>query len=303
VAIGIIILSIITILLISYIVLLQRQIKHINNQLNRRIERNTRQPISLEFINNELNQLTININKCLKAEENLRLESVREDKRFKELITNISHDLRTPLTAIKGYLQLMEKGELNEEQKSKLLIAKKHTEKLGNLIEHFYEYTYLENGIQEPKSERINLNNLVADCLVDSIHSFEELNIAIDYIEGPQIFIMGDKEMVMRIVQNLIRNCLQHSFGTVTVRLFVKENGIISFQNPVNENSTMETDRLFDRFYVGDKARSNSTGLGLSIVKLLAEQMHGFASASKQGNMLEISVSLPLYNQRSVTDI
>lgn len=294
-AIAIFMLSMVTLILILYIVLLQRQIKNINNQLGKRIERNTRQPISLEFINRELNQLTININKCLKAEENLRLESVREDKSFKELITNISHDLRTPLTAIKGYLQLMEKGDLTLDQKSKLSIAKKHTEKLGDLIEHFYEYTYFENAHQEPKKEKMNLTNLVAECLVDSIHSFEEHNLAIDFSEGPPIFILGDREMVTRILQNLIRNCLQHSFGTVKVILSSTEYANISFRNPVNQNSKIETDRLFDRFYVADKARSNSTGLGLSIVKLLAEQMNGSVNASKQGEMLDIRVSLPLF--------
>lgn len=97
------------------------------------------------MINKGLNDLTANINKCLKSEDTLRLKGFRADKKFKELIANILHDLRTPLTAIKGYQQLMEKGELTEEQRKKLEIVQKHTEELGQLIEHFFEYSYLLN--------------------------------------------------------------------------------------------------------------------------------------------------------------
>ena len=140
IAIGILI--IIVCLLALYIALLQWQFRSINQQLCRRLTGDTKQPVSLELINRELNQLTANINKCLKAEETLRLNGVREEKKFKQLIADISHDLRTPLTAIKGYQQLMEKGELPPEQRIKLQVAMKHADELGILVDHFFEYSY-----------------------------------------------------------------------------------------------------------------------------------------------------------------
>lgn len=292
--IAITVLSLIIIILILYIVLLQRQLKSINNQLETRLSKNTRQPISLEFINRHLNKLAINMNKCLKAEENLRLESVREEKRFKELITNISHDLRTPLTAIKGYQQLMEKSDLNQEQNRKLQIAKKHTEKLGQLIEHVYEYTFLENVNQTPELIRINLTNLVAETIIESIPILEEKNLTIDFKDTAPIHILGDKVMVTRILQNLIRNGIQYSAGTMVVRLYETKKAILSFYNPIDNTKSIDVARLFERFYVGDKSRSNSTGLGLSIVKLLAEQMNGSVDASLEKGMLNIQVELPL---------
>jgi signal transduction histidine kinase len=245
-------------------------------------------------MNRHLNQLAINMNKCLKAEENLRLESVREEKRFKELITNISHDLRTPLTAIKGYQQLMEKSELSQDQNKKLQIAKKHTEKLGQLIEHVYEYTFLENVDQTPELIRINLTNLVAETIIDSIPILEEKNLTIDFRDTAPIYILGDKVMVTRIVQNLIRNGIQHSDGTMVVRLHERNKAILSFSNPIDKSKRIDVGRLFERFYVGDKSRSNSTGLGLSIVKLLAEQMNGSVGASLENGLLNIQVELPL---------
>ena len=146
--------------------------RSINRQLGRRIKDHIRQPISLELINGELNQLTDNINKCFKAEEIIRLEGIREEKQFKELIANISHDLRTPLTAIKGYQQLLENSGLTEEQQKKLQIAQKHADELGTLIEHFFEYSYLLNAEPKLNIEKLNITNIVTECIVASITTF-----------------------------------------------------------------------------------------------------------------------------------
>jgi len=262
------------------------------------MQEKTRQPLSLELINRELNTLTANINKCLAEEEKLRIDSIRREKRFKELIANISHDLRTPLTAIKGYQQLMGKGELTDNQLKKLRIAQKHTVELGQLIEHFFEYSYLINAEAELNIERINLTNFVTECLADSVPTLEENNLVIHLEETPPIFVLADKEMIMRVIQNLIRNCVQHSNGDIEVRLLVMENAVISFRNPVKRTSEIDVELLFNRFYTGDKARSNTTGLGLSIVRLLAQQMGGSASAALQSGLLDIQVRLPLFKNK-----
>jgi signal transduction histidine kinase len=289
------ILIIIVFLLALYIVLIQLQLRSVNDQLHKRLAKHTRQPVSVELINKDLNKLTVNINKYLKAEEMLRLKVIREDRKFRELIVNISHDLRTPLTAIKGYQQLVRKGELSEVQMKKLEIAANHTEELENLIEYFFEYSYLSNSEPEINLERTNLNNIVAEGLVAFIPNIEEKNLAVKFEETSPIFVFVDKKMVRRIIQNLIRNCIQHSDGIIEVRLLMEEKAIISFKNPINNSSKIDEEQLFDRFYTGDKARSKSTGLGLAIVKLLAEQMGGGAHAIIQNNNLDIRVSLPLY--------
>ncbi|RXZ80451.1 sensor histidine kinase [Paenibacillaceae bacterium] len=289
-------LVIVTIVLILYIGFLQQQLRNINRQLDKRLTENTRQPIRLELISKELNALAININKCLRAEEILRLNSIREEKNFRELITNISHDLRTPLTAIKGYQQLMLSSELTDDQQKKLQTAQKHADELGRLIEHFFEYAYLINAEPTLNLERINLTNLVAECLAASITVLEESNLAVQLEESSPIFVRADKEMVMRMIQNLISNCVQHSNGDIEVELLAADKAVLSFRNPLQHAAAIDAKRLFDRFYTGDKARSNSTGLGLSIVSLLAEQMGGDSSASIQDGSLEIRVELPLWD-------
>lgn len=291
------ILSILIILLASYIIFFQLQLRNINRQLAKRLTEHTRQPISLELINKELNALAVNINKCLKREESLRLDAIREEKRFKEMIANISHDLRTPLTAIKGYQQLMEKGILSKEQLQKLQIAQKHAGELGRLIEHFFEYTYLVNSEPVLKIERINLTNLVTECLAESINLLEENNLKVRFHEMQPVFVKVDKEMTVRIIQNLIRNCVEHSDSDIEVRIVTTKNAVISFRNFVKDPSELDVKQLFDRFYTSDKARIKTTGLGLSIVSLLAEQMGGSTGASLQDGQLEIRVELPLWER------
>jgi signal transduction histidine kinase len=288
------ILSFLIIILVAYIVLLQLQLLSINRQLYKRLTENTRQPISLELLNKELNALAININRCLKVEEILRIDSLVEEKRFKELIANISHDLRTPLTAIKGYQQLIGKGTLSDEQKQKLLVAQKYADELGGLVENFFEYSYLVNADQEINIEEINLTNLVTECLAESVTSFEENNLTVRFEEAAPVLVLADRKMTNRIIQNLIRNCTQYSAGEIRVQLLTTRNAVISFSNPVKNASTIDVKQLFDRFYTADKARRKSTGLGLSIVKLLAEQMGGNVSALLRDDVIEIDVEFML---------
>lgn len=280
--------------LASYIVILQQQLHSINRQLDKRLSEHTRQPIHIQLFSKELNKLAININNCLKAEENLRLKGIREEKQFKELIANISHDLRTPLTAIKGYQQLMASDDLTEEQRKKLQIAQKHADELGRLIEHFFEYAYLLSAEPELRLERINLTNLVAECLAGSVPLLEEHKLEVHLKEAPPIFVLADKEMVRRIIQNLIRNSVQHAYGDIEVCLQATDQAVLSFRNPVKPKAALDPSRLFDRFYTGDQSRGRSGGLGLSIVRLLAEQLGGRARAVMQDGMLEILIELPL---------
>ncbi|WP_242950060.1 sensor histidine kinase [Clostridium intestinale] len=280
--------------MISYIVYLQHQLRSISNQLNKRRLEKTRQPISIELINSELNKLVANINKCLKDEETLRLNDTKKENQFKEIIANISHDLRTPLTAIKGYQQLLLKGELSEEQTRKLEIAQKHADELGILIENFFEYSYVLNIEAKPKLESINITNLVEQCIVESIEVLEDKNLVVHFNPQQAIFVLGDKKMLTRVIQNLIRNCSIHSAGDIEVKVIENEQGIISFKNPMKHSSKIDVERLFERFYTGDKARGKTTGLGLSIVKVLVEQMNGKVRGIIKENYLEIQVQIPL---------
>ena len=294
---AVVMLCILVFILIAYIAFIQKQLRSINRQLDKRLSENTRQPLTIDLFSKTINQLAININRCLKLEEKQRLEGIREQKQFKELISNISHDLRTPLTAIKGYQQLLEKEILSDAQLEKLHTAQKYTDELGNLIEHFFEYSYLITARIEPSLEKINLTNLTIDCVLSYIGIFEEKNISVNIEETPPIYVLGDKNMLTRVIENLLNNCAKHSLGDIDVKIESKSKARITFINPVNPNININVDKLFHRFYTGDSTRNKSTGLGLSIVEFLVEQMNGNVGAylDTKSNKIAIFFEIPLF--------
>lgn len=295
--IAVVLLSISVLILFLYIIFILKQLKSINKQLDKRLIENTRQPLNIELFNKTITNLSKNINRCLKLEEKRRLESINDQKQFKELISNISHDLRTPLTSIKGYQQLLEKTPLDKHQVQLLKTAQKYTDELGLLIENFFEYSYLVTAKTEPNLEKININNLIVECVLSYIAIFEEKNLNVNIKETPPVFVLGDKNMLIRIIENLLNNCAKHSLGDIDIKIEFLQNAKITFTNPINQDTNINVDKLFHRFYTSDSTRNKSTGLGLSIVEFLVKQMDGNVGAylNKTDHTLSIFFEIPLF--------
>ncbi|KON13301.1 histidine kinase [Clostridium botulinum] len=292
----VIFLVIIIIISFLYIVNLQRQMKNINKQIEIRIKEKSRQALNLELFDRNLNLLVANINKIFMVEENLRVEAIGHEEKLKDMIANISHDLRTPLTAVKGYIQLLYKTIINSREKEMTSIVLNHINELEQLINNFFELSYLEISKPDVKLKKINLTNMVSNSIVDYIYHFEEKNLQVEFkVENP-IYVYGDEEKTKRIIQNLIKNCLSHSSGNVIVDIFNKDKSVIlSFKNPILDTNEIYVENLFDKFYIAEKSQSRSTGLGLSIVKLLTEQMNGEVNAFLNENNLDIQIELNRY--------
>lgn len=295
--IAVVLLSISVLILFLYIIFILKQLKSINKQLDKRLIENTRQPLNIELFNKTITNLSKNINRCLKLEEKRRLESINDQKQFKELISNISHDLRTPLTSIKGYQQLLEKTPLDKHQVQLLKTAQKSTDELGLLIENFFEYSYLVTAKTEPNLEKININNLIVECVLSYIAIFEEKNLNVNIKETPPVFVLGYKNMLIRIIENLLNNCAKHSLGDIDIKIEFLQNAKITFTNPINQDTNINVDKLFHRFYTSDSTRNKSTGLGLSIVEFLVKQMDGNVGAylNKTDHTLSIFFEIPLF--------
>ncbi len=291
--------GIIMLILAAYTLSIQKQLRSINKQLNKRLEENKLQPLSIELMNKNLNNLTMNINRLLKKEEEWNIQRTREEKNFKEMIANISHDLRTPLTAIKGYQQLIRSESLSEKQEEKLTIAEKHTDELGSLIDHFFEYSYALNAERNLKYEKVEISQLVAECLAGDVSLFENRNLKIKFETDSFAYAYIDREAGIRIVQNLVKNAAQYSAGDVTVRIYISDVITLIFSNAVNYY--VDAEHIFNRFYTGDETRARNGGLGLSIVKLLTEQMGGEAYADFDGNILSVFISFPKYDEKNNT--
>ena len=279
---------------VALLIHIKLQLRSLSAQLNKRLNDGSRNYVHVSLLDSSVSRLASEMNKCFVQDDQAKQTLEREEKQFRETIANISHDLRTPLTSIKGFLQLLERENPTEAQRKRLAVIRKHSNELGDLIEHFFEYSYLLSNDAELHYERFCLTDETAECIAAAVLQLEEKGINVNIGQFDRVLLTADREKTTRIIQNLIRNCIQHSGGDITVDVS-EENGTarLTISNPVIDSSAIEPERLFDRFYTAEKSRRKSTGLGLSIVRLLAEQMNGKAYATLDGNRLSITVELP----------
>lgn len=285
---------------VAYVWAIHGQIRHMREQLEKRKALASRQPLSLALLSRQLNLLAAQMNDCLQQEQNAKAARQRQERQSREMIAHISHDLRTPLTASKGYLQLLEQDLCTQGQREKLAIIQKHMQALENLVGHFWEYSYLLTAEREPDLQTINLTNLIAECLAEQVALLEKEGLRLAFENDGMIFISGAPDHLHRIVQNLIQNGIRHAAGDIAVSLS-RENqqAVLCFSNPVKSGVQIDAAQIFDGFYMADTARGQTGGLGLSIVKLLTLQMGGGVSALFENGILQVFLTFPEAREES----
>ena len=286
--ITVIILSVCLAAAILYIILLRRQIKSVNNQLVNRRKEQSSQALHVDLLDSELNKLSANINDALESEKQLRIRVQENERHFRELIANVSHDMRTPLTAVKGYLQMLAHAPYNADDRENYDMAVKHVNVMQQRVEQFFEYSYYVSRDDAPELLPINLTNEIVESILELFPLYEEAGRKIIFEREKPAIINADRSMLHRILQNLLNNSLRHSADDTFVS--IRNDNTLVISNKVSNPAEIDAAKLFDRFYTANKARTTSTGLGLSIVKLLADKMNASVSAAIQGDVLEISV-------------
>ena len=209
------------------------------------------------------------------------------DLELKKAVTNISHDLRTPLTAINGYLDLLEREEKSETVQRYLSQIQNRTEAMKNLTEELFRYSVVTSS-QELKVERIDVVRALEESLLSFYAVMQEKGIQPE-IELPEetVYRELDAGAVSRIFSNIISNALKYSDGDLSV--VMDKNGCVTFGNTAHNLNAVTVGRLFDRFYTVEVS-CNSTGLGLSIAKNLTECMGGSISAQYQNERLYVTI-------------
>lgn len=249
----------------------------------------------------ELGSLAGNINH-MASELKLKIEEERRAERTKnELITNFSHDLRTPLTSILGYLALIKdrKFETDEQFNDYVNIVYSKSEKLGGLIEDLFEYTKLTNKGVKFTRETVSLNELIEQLLEEHTPGFEDNNLVI-IKEFPQekVFVEIDIDQTVRVFENLLLNAVKYSYkpGEIMVKI-LRENDdvLVIIQNKGKHIPQAELARLFDRFYRVEQSRTadkGGSGLGLAIAKGIVELQGGQIWAECRGEVIRFIVKL-----------
>lgn len=281
-----------SVLSLSVIVLLikrmldHKALREIQTQMDTKLEQDTNTLLSISSQDRHL--------KCLANALNIQLRKLREERRklqhgdqaLKEAITNISHDLRTPLTAICGYMDLLSREALPQAANDYLAISSNRVEALKALTEELLQYTIASGSNAYAIRETVSLNHAIEACAAAYYGALKERKI------DPQIILPDsiinrelNQAALSRILGNIMGNALRYSDGDLQITL--SENAEITFSNHAASLDDVTVERLFDRYYTVDNAR-NSTGLGLCIAKALTEQLGGSIRAQKQGEIFSI---------------
>ncbi len=284
------ILCIVIILLIVKIWLLKKSADELADNLSERLNTDTNTLLTVSHRDKHILKLTGVINNELKNLRKDRLRYERGDAELKTAVTNISHDLRTPLTAISGYLELLSREEKSPETERYLNIISGRVENMKKLTEELFRYSVVMSA-EELKAENLDVKKLLEDCLVSFYGSFTGRDIE-PKISLPESVVIRklDPDALNRIFSNIISNALKYSDGDFSVSL--DENGKITFTNTAKGLDPIITGRLFDKFFTVEASR-NSTGLGLSIAKHLTAAMGGSITGEYNDERLIITLHFP----------
>ncbi|WP_256865408.1 HAMP domain-containing sensor histidine kinase [Paenibacillus sp. 32352] len=260
----------------------------------------------------ELGIVASNINYMADQLQSMMENERRIEKSKMELITNVSHDLRTPLTSIAGYLNLLKHDDYQniEEHKRYITNAFNKTQQLKKLIDDLFEYTRLTSGSVQLIKSTVDLSSLLEQMLNEFEPIAQEQGLSINVVREPMpIYGDVDAEMLVRAIDNLLINALKFSYnpGEITVRLSIWEDQIYLAVENVGQPLTEEQERrLFERFYKVESSRHDSdtaqgAGLGLSIAQNIIELHNGRLGLGHQNGHFTFYIELPR-NQTSLQD-
>lgn len=278
--------------LIIKIRLLRKSADEISDAFSDRVETDTNTAIDISSRDPHIQHLAKDINIELKKLRDDRHRYQQGDAELKSAVTNISHDLRTPLTAICGYLELLEKEELSDSAARYLRIIRGRTEIMRQLTEELFRYSVFTSVSNGTTNEPVILNNVLEES-ISALYTALRQNKITPSIHMPdaKVHRMLNHNALSRIFGNIISNAVKYSDGDLKITL--EENGTVTFANHAEKLDEIQVGRLFDRFYTVETASAGSTGLGLSIARALTEQMGGTISAVYEDGVIKVQVNFP----------
>ena len=285
-----IILFLICIFLAVKLYVIKQSIKEIEKSFSKILRTDTNNTVAISSSDKDIKNLTINLNNNLSELRGQKLQYKNGNQELKKIITNISHDLRTPLTAIKGYVDLIEQEKLSNNQKKYLKVIQKKSNELTELTGQLFEYTKLMDIDVKIKKEECCINEILEETLVSYYSIFKEQNIIPNIsICSTKVYKIVNKISIIRVFENVLSNVVKYSNGDLKVEM--QENGTITFSNKATSLDETTVQKIFDRYFSVENAKE-STGIGLSIAKQLVELNNGSIKAEYVNGYLIIEIKL-----------
>ncbi|ANP69293.1 sensor histidine kinase [Clostridium tyrobutyricum] len=288
----ILILIVFIMILLSYLIFMKIQIRNIKKQLDDYNSGKLHKKLDIVLLDRDIEGLACSINKHIDINIKTQVNQKNSEAEIKKTIASISHDLRTPLTSVIGYIQMIISNELSlKKQNEYMHIALKRAKSLQALLNDFFQLSIIESHEYKIQNKSININNILCEVITDFYDSFLQKKITpnID-IKEENIIVIGNEVCIKRVIENLINNVIKHARNYVFIELKKDCNeAVLTIINEANGIKENDAKLIFNRFYKGNSSRTvGNTGLGLSIVKNLMEKMNGHIYAKINKNLLYI---------------
>ena len=275
----------------------QRQVKDICRQLAFLMKHDSNMLIHREFGLGGIGMLSDRLNDLLELRRKEKQYYQEKETLIADTYTNLSHDIRTPLTSLDGYFQLMEACENVEEQRRYLNIIHERIHSLNEMLEELFMFTKLKNESYRLELTSCCINRILKETVFSYYDDWVRREIQPDIqITEEQLYIDGNKQGLSRIIQNVIKNGLDHGEKKIRIVLKREQNqAVLRISNQVIHSEQIDIEHVFDRFYKADAARSKtSTGLGLSIAREFVRRMNGEIGAKIEENEFIVEMSFPI---------
>ncbi len=272
--------------LIVKLCLIKGQLKKIAEQMKEQED----SLLSVDFVDKDLEAVALHINEKTEHLQTIKAEAVKNEQAMKTAVSMISHDMRTPLTSVIGYLQLAEKSCKDEETLQNIRIALDRAKYSNKLVDDFFELSLVDSEQHTLKMENVNLCEVVCEEILANYPTFEKKGITPLFEQAnDDIQVCADRKLLVRVIQNLISNGIKYSTGKMEFAVTEGQCVILDISNSISEN--LDTAKIFDKFYRADASRKGEgAGLGLYICRKLVEEMNGKISADKKNGTLTISI-------------
>lgn len=285
----------IIIILSFYLILLKKEIRRTATNLKNIENEDSNVLLNKEFNDKNLNELLIQINLLLKSINEKVREINLKNNSLKKMITNVAHDLRTPLTSAIGYMDMIKNEQLTDEEKEKYIaVIEERLSRLSYLITNFFDFSKVILNNKKIEFKKENIVEILERSIVNYYDDFnkDSRRINLDVINY-KIELITNELMLMRVFENLIINAYKHSKSDLNIKIQTIKNKVrIEFINEL-EDKSLDVVQMFDEFYTEDISRTKeNTGLGLAIVKEFVQTLNGIIYAQKDSNLLNIVIEL-----------
>ena len=270
--------------------MMKRAAREITSAFHEKIKEDTNTLICISCRDRDMRMLAGSLNDLLKLLRQEHLRYQQGNIELKTAVTNISHDLRTPLTAICGYLDMMQKTDDPEKRVRYLTIMKERTEMMKQLTEELFRYSVILSDEDNSETENVLVNQVLAESISSFYPALSERGIEPDItMTETRVERSVNRAALIRVFSNLLNNAVKYSDGDLSIVL--TDKGEMTFSNTAKGMSAIDVEQLFDRFYTVEAAH-HATGLGLSIARTLIERMGGTISAEYQAERLTVRIVL-----------